>query len=998
MADPALPLGDDVDPASGASSTDDESGDTYDLEGWEDLEDLEDGEIAVLGLLAEELSHLRNTGSLDHGGPSILGLVTEELNQLHSTEDVEYGEIDTLELLGDGSPASIQSAIQTSLAIESLLGERENSQKTRDKLLACFLEVKFKESPSVEALEVAIDLAKTLHALPATSENNTLRIYRGNNYAMALSLRYRIYAKQKDLQQWIQLSDDAVKASSQATSILNEPRGTILQDPGLEVHTLNTLAAGLYESFQLTGSLDDLSRSIDIMDRLIEAVPLIEDWQDSRVEWLGNLAAKLHRRYEQSEGDDPNDLDQSINRAQEALRLAGNDVLQRASALSGLALPLARRARDNHDMDELDKAIELLREAQRITPTEHPSRVEIGVNLALYIFLKSEMPDIGPESTENVDEAIDLATSIHSNLPDDHVSKSHLENLLGLFHYARSRRSHSESDVRNALEHLGKALYSTHYPSVLRRVQAGRMIVHICCIQEQWDAAYMAATTAIELIPKLSPHTIRNSDKSRLLSTYDVVGFGANAAAAALNADEGASAALRLLEMGCGSLVASVSELHDLTALRREHSELAQRFVELRGKLQMDSPQQRSVSDEFDALLGEIRGKPGFETFLGPLIDRDVLEAAQSGPVVVLSASEFRGVDAILVKKDRVDVLNLNTVTLADLGKRSRKMDSPAALQWLWDSIARPILEELGLTRPSPREPLPRIWWIPTGILTKFPFHAAGYHSAGLADSVMDCVVSSYSSSIKALLRARSRPYSPPRPKECKALLVAVPNAPDYAPLSFPVGEVENVKRHLVSKGFDCIPLIDDTAHMQNVFSALQDCPIFHFAGHGKEDVTDPLRSLLVLPDWKTDPMTVGSVFDASLNMNRDNGPFLAYLSACDTGQVTMAKFQYESIHLISACQLAGFRHVIGTLWSVDDYSSLRMATAIYKSLFGEDMKDDFVSRSLHEAARDLRNEDRNSKGVDNGTDARKVGAGYVDGDEPTGKGASWIPFVHFGA
>jgi CHAT domain-containing protein len=50
------------------------------------------------------------------------------------------------------------------------------------------------------------------------------------------------------------------------------------------------------------------------------------------------------------------------------------------------------------------------------------------------------------------------------------------------------------------------------------------------------------------------------------------------------------------------------------------------------------------------------------------------------------------------------------------------------------------------------------------------------------------------------------------------------------------------------------------------------------------------------------------------------NPPFLVYLSAY--GRLDQNKDNKsidESIYLTSAFQLAGFRHVIGTLWHVDD-------------------------------------------------------------------------------
>jgi CHAT domain-containing protein len=75
-------------------------------------------------------------------------------------------------------------------------------------------------------------------------------------------------------------------------------------------------------------------------------------------------------------------------------------------------------------------------------------------------------------------------------------------------------------------------------------------------------------------------------------------------------------------------------------------------------------------------------------------------------------------------------------------------------------------------------------------------------------------------------------------------------------------------------------------------------------------------------------PLTVSSLLGTNL---RQHAPFLAYLSACGTGQVGDAKYFDENIHLISGFQLAGFRHVIGTLWTVEDERCLDISRTTYQ-------------------------------------------------------------------
>jgi CHAT domain-containing protein len=55
----------------------------------------------------------------------------------------------------------------------------------------------------------------------------------------------------------------------------------------------------------------------------------------------------------------------------------------------------------------------------------------------------------------------------------------------------------------------------------------------------------------------------------------------------------------------------------------------------------------------------------------------------------------------------------------------------------------------------------------------------------------------------------------------------------------------------------------------------------------------------------------------------------LAFLSACATAR-TGARLPDEAIHLASAFQLAGYRHVISTLWPIADRPAVRVAEVFY--------------------------------------------------------------------
>jgi hypothetical protein len=88
-----------------------------------------------------------------------------------------------------------------------------------------------------------------------------------------------------------------------------------------------------------------------------------------------------------------------------------------------------------------------------------------------------------------------------------------------------------------------------------------------------------------------------------------------------------------------------------------------------------------------------------------------------------------------------------------------------APLGWLWEAIALPVLPSL-LAACAPGSPeRPRVWWCPTGPLTFLPLHAPGAHNSD-GDSVVDHLMSSYTLTLRLLLRARERPAKRSQPPQ----------------------------------------------------------------------------------------------------------------------------------------------------------------------------------------------------------------------------------------
>ncbi len=254
---------------------------------------------------------------------------------------------------------------------------------------------------------------------------------------------------------------------------------------------------------------------------------------------------------------------------------------------------------------------------------------------------------------------------------------------------------------------------------------------------------------------------------------------------------------------------------------------------------------------------------------------------------------------------------------------------------------------------------MPRVWWCPTGPLTVLPLHAAGH---GTDDCVLDRVVSSYASTLRALADARVRPVQDSDPR---MLLVTMPVTPYLAgggPLHGVVDEILVVARRFQSA---TTHLTGKIATVTQVLGALGRARYAHFACHGNADPADPSGGGLYLYDR---PLTIRQLSEKDLP-----AADLAVLSACQSATGSLRNLD-EVITMAAATQLAGFRHVIATMWSISDTVAPRLAGDVYDALTDPATGSHDVTgtaRALHAALHDLRT------------------AGYPP--------VSWAPFIHIG-
>ncbi|MBL1099734.1 CHAT domain-containing protein [Streptomyces coffeae] len=433
-----------------------------------------------------------------------------------------------------------------------------------------------------------------------------------------------------------------------------------------------------------------------------------------------------------------------------------------------------------------------------------------------------------------------------------------------------------------------------------------------------------------------------------------VARLASNSAADALGYRD-APGALEALEDGRAHLLSNaLNARRELDHLRRTDAALAARLVELRERVQAlqargaygrlprqeDMAEYRDLAGQWKELMDRLLELPGFERFLLPLPLGlpDLLPAAAEGPVVSVNVNPRR-CDALVLRPDGLVPVALPELRAGELIEQADAFHEAIAvlthggdglltgqarqvvgetLGWLWDVLAEPVLDALGLTGPPPPGgPWPRLWWSPTGPLNSLPLHAAGHHSRP-GDSVLDRAVSSYTPTLRALLHSRAQAVAARR----ATLAVAMPTTPGHAPLPRTVDEAGALTARMAG----AVPLVGSAATREAVLAALPGAAVAHFACHAGSDPANPAAGHLLLHDG---PLSLTAISALQLD-----GAELAYLSACGTARGG-ARLADEAIHVASAFQLAGYAQAVATLWEIGDEVAAEVAAGFHGALDG---------------------------------------------------------------
>lgn len=260
---------------------------------------------------------------------------------------------------------------------------------------------------------------------------------------------------------------------------------------------------------------------------------------------------------------------------------------------------------------------------------------------------------------------------------------------------------------------------------------------------------------------------------------------------------------------------------------------------------------------------------------------------------------------------------------------------------------------------------MPRIWWCPTGPLAALPIHAAGIYdrSKGTCEQgLSEFAVSSYIPTINALLNTPElgsveKRHSVDTPTGF--LIVSQPNTPKKTQILGAVDEANKVARQLAKRGISYRILVDGNGTVEDVLEAMEAFSSIHLACHASQNTTDPLKSSIHLHDGSLELSEI-------MKRNLPDSDF-AFLSACQTSTGDR-NLPDEVVHLAAGMLAAGYRSIVGTMWSISDKHGPDVAEFFYESFLkderltgGSKIDGARAARALHHATQRIREKYSNS-------------------------------------
>lgn len=735
-------------------------------------------------------------------------------------------------------------------------------------------------------------------------------------------------------------------------------------------NTLIHAASTLFRRFEQNGDINALNESIEFYH---EALRLLPESHSSRPSALSNLAISLSKRAELEKT--PEGLVEVIEVCRKALKIASVTNPSYRLSLHNLSTALTLRFEQTKEPGLIVEAIECFQKALELTPQGDPSRPSILQNLA--ISRLSQFDIVNDE--EGLKDALNIMDQVVQERP-----KGHPQHHTAIFTLAKMRlRKSAYYSCLQALELMSTAIaeYGASARNRLRgAIDSLRWLENAtkCDLHEnsQSEKALEIYTSVIRLIPRAAHFGLDLATRLRELSGSENLCRVATMRAIRLRHlrvavelfEEGKSVfwqqALQLRSNALDPLPqADRKELTNIfKILENEDADFS--TVKSKAEVEQKIEDRRILNEKAESLISEIRSRPGFERFLMIPDFEELIQVVEDSVIVILVDSS-PSYYAILVSNawsEKARTVDLPRVAPNELAKLTVSIGRPCMrgkqeaqdgtdlgafsmnettrgmgistangigpLAKLWHMIVEPVISALGIEAATGWE-RPRVYWYPSGQFSFLPLHAAGIYGGKNTIGVSDYVVSSYTPSLYALMKARRGSNVISR-QDLRCLVLAEPHAPQQVVLHNAEAEAQIVLDLLKSKSIR--PYLDDGSAQvtSSVIGCLPDVHILHLCCHGHQDL-NPLDSHFALSDGN---LTIHSL----MKLNVPNA-ILAFLSACETAKGDRDQPD-QAVHLAASLLFCGFRSVVATMWEMYDEDGPRMAQWFYETLLQKETID----------------------------------------------------------
>ncbi|KAF8962055.1 CHAT domain-containing protein [Flammula alnicola] len=789
----------------------------------------------------------------------------------------------------------------------------------------------------------------------------------------------------------------------------------------------NNLGTSYMCRFEHTGDLQDIERAISHNQSAVESTPSGHAGLPGR---FNNLGTSYICRFEHT--GDFQDIDRAISHHQSAVESTPSGHANLPRRFNNLGNSYARRFECTGDLQDIDRAISHYQSTIKSIPSGHANLPRLFSNLGASYMRRFECTG----DLQDIDRAISHNQSAVESTPSGHAGLPPCFNNLGtsyahrfertgdlqdidraISHYQSALRfqgTHNFSDVQNSIASYRRGAEANGTPSV--RLKSAKRAAMLSSVHDD-SRCLIDFALAISLLSEVAgmEQTIHRRH-ANLHGHSDLVG---SAVATALHCNK-ADLALEWLEQGRCLVWNQLNQLRTpIDNLRVRNPSLADRFIKVASalesygtrsapsipsshatlsedvRLQDDTRNHTLRATEYRQLLKEIRDLPDFHDFLQLPKAADLLSSLPSdGPVIIFNIHNTR-CDALVVipgialhiplenfslvqaeqlqKTLQSDLLDHRDVEDGDRAVRRYFRNPPSmsfVLKELWSKVVQPILEVLGYSYHSDPSDRRRIWWCPTGPLAFLPLHAAGIYGSEYqpGSCVSDFVVSSYTPTVRSLNDKFLASSTSSR--STSLVLISQPHTPGLRSIPSTRTETHALEALMKGTAVDALLLEDSEATREKVKAEIKSRSWVHFACHGVQDVHQPLESGLCLHDGRLELLEI-------MKQQIPN-PDLAFLSACQTSKGDL-KLSEEVVHLAAGMLAAGYRGVVGTMWSISDMHGPEFAKEFYQYLLKENGSEGLDSTWAAYA-------------LDYAT--RKVRESLGEGDTSF---MTWVPYVHFG-